>query len=209
MKTVGSLLKEARESAHLTIEDISKHTRIREDYLTSIEENAFDALPKGPFLRGFLRQFSQEVGLNPETVVAVFRRDFGKEERSSLVPKGLLNPIRRKTYVLISPQLLAISILCLVAALFVGIQWYFFTQPPQVVIQEPVDGISARSPVIVRGKTVTDVVVTVNQVPVSVDQDGRFVTQLELSLGSQMITVEAKNRQGNSRVVQRSLNIVE
>ena len=209
MKTVGSLLKEARESAHLTIEEISKHTHIREDYLNSIEENAFDALPKGPFLRGFLRQFSQEVGLNPETVVAVYRRDFGKEDRSLLVPKGLLNPIRRKTFVLISPQLLAISILCIVAALFIGTQWYFFTQPPQVVVLEPVENASSRSPMLVRGKTVTDVVVMVNQVPVSVDQDGRFVTQLELEQGSQTITVEVKNRQGNKRIVQRSVNIVE
>lgn len=209
MKTAGSLLKEARESSSYSLEELSKRTKIREDYLRAIEEDSYDALPSGPFVRGFLRSFAHEVGVNPETIVATYRRDFGTVEHEGLVPKGLLNPIRRKTHVLISPVLFGVLVLCAVVLGFVAYQWQLFSQPPQLTVYEPVENQEVRSPVLVRGVTASDAVVTVNQTPISTDQDGKFTTQVELSNGNQTIIVEVATRNGKSRVVRRMVHVLE
>lgn len=209
MKTAGSLLKEARESSSYSLEELSKRTKIREDYLRAIEEDSYDGLPSGPFVRGFLRSFAHEVGVNPETIVATYRRDFGTVEHEGLIPKGLLNPLRRKSRLLINPVLFGILVLCAVVLGFVVYQWQLFSQPPQLTVYEPVENQEARSPVLVRGATASDAVVTVNQTPISTDQDGKFTTQVELNLGEQTVSVEASNRQGKIRVVLRRVNVLE
>ncbi len=209
MKTAGSLLKKAREFSSYSLEELSHRTKIREEYLRAIEEDSYDALPSGPFVRGFLRSFANEVGVNPETIVATYRRDFGTVENEGLIPKGLLNPIRRKTRVLISPVLFGILVVCAVMLGFVVYQWQVFSQPPQLAIYDPVENQEVRSPVLVRGTTASDAVVTVNQTPVATDQDGKFTTQIELNLGEQTVSIETSNRQSKTRVVLRHVNVLK
>lgn len=209
MKTAGSLLKEARESSSYSLEELSKRTKIREEYLRAIEEDLYDGLPSGPFVRGFLRSYAHEVGINPETIVATYRRDFGTVENEGLIPKGLLNPIRRKSRLLISPVLFGILVLCAVVLGFVAYQWQLFSQPPQLSIYEPSENQEVHSPVLVRGVTASDAAVTVNQMPVATDQDGKFTTQVELSDGNQTIIVEVATRNGKSRVVRRMVHVLE
>ena len=209
MKTAGSLLKEARESSSYSLEELSKRTKIREDYLRAIEEDSYDTLPSGPFVRGFLRSYAHEVGVNPETIVATYRRDFGTVENKGLIPKGLLNPIRRKSHLLISPVLFGILILCVVVLGFVMYQWQVFVQPPQLAIYDPVENQEVRSPVVVRGVTASDAVVTVNQTPVATDQDGKFTTQVELNPGEQTVSVETSNRQGKTRSILRHVKVLQ
>ncbi|KKS31742.1 MAG: hypothetical protein UU93_C0014G0004 [Candidatus Amesbacteria bacterium GW2011_GWA2_42_12] len=209
MKTAGSLLKEARESSSYSLEELSKRTKIREEYLRAIENDSYDGLPSGPFVRGFLRSFANEVGVNPETIVATYRRDFGTVENTGLFPKGLLNPIRRKTHMMINPVLFGILVVCAVVLGFVVYQWQLFVQPPQLTIYEPIENQELRSPVLVRGVTASDAVVTVNQTQVATDQDGKFTTQVELNLGDQTVSVETSNRQGKTRVVLRHVNVIK
>ena len=209
MKTAGSLLKEAREFSSYSLEELSKRTKIREEYLRAIEEDSYDILPSGSFIRGFLRSYAHEVGVNPETIVATYRRDFGTVENKGLIPKGLLNPIRRKTRLLISPVLFGILVLCAVMLGFVVYQWNVFSQPPQLIVNDPVENQEVRSPVLVRGMTASDAVVTINQRLVATDQDGKFTTQIELNSGEQTVGVETSNRQGKTRVVLRHVNVIK
>lgn len=64
----GAQLKNIREMKGITLDEISKKTRIRSSYLKAIEEEDFDRLPEEVYIRGFLRSYAGYIGLDPEMV---------------------------------------------------------------------------------------------------------------------------------------------
>ena len=74
---VGAVLRDARERRGLSLDQLSRATKISATILGVIEQNRRDKLPDGIFLRGFLRAYAREVGLNPEDTV---RRYLGQFE---------------------------------------------------------------------------------------------------------------------------------
>src|SRR5688572_5397141 len=65
----GAVLRRARERRGLSLESISRATKIAVPTLRAIERREVDLLPEGVYLRGFLRAYACEVGVDPETVV--------------------------------------------------------------------------------------------------------------------------------------------
>jgi transcriptional regulator with XRE-family HTH domain len=69
MATLGERLRQARERAGLSVDDVSARTKIQGSLLAAIERDDFDRVPGGLFVRGFLRAYAREVGLDPEALV--------------------------------------------------------------------------------------------------------------------------------------------
>jgi hypothetical protein len=67
--TVGTDLRHAREQAGLSLLDLSSRTKIRVTLLEAIEREQFEQLPAGLLMRGHLRAYAREVGLDPEAIV--------------------------------------------------------------------------------------------------------------------------------------------
>lgn len=59
IKELGLRLKSIREAQGLSIADISQNTKIQKHYLSAIEEGDLDSLPKGPYVRSFVRQYCE------------------------------------------------------------------------------------------------------------------------------------------------------
>ncbi len=70
---LGSTLQNARERTGLSLSDIAARTRIPMKSLRAIEANDFAVVPAGIFLRGFIRSYAREVGVEPEAAIAEFR----------------------------------------------------------------------------------------------------------------------------------------
>ncbi len=66
METIGSYLRQQRERAGVSLEQVSKTTKIRGALLTSLEADRFDDLPGGVFVRGFVRAYSDAIGMRPD-----------------------------------------------------------------------------------------------------------------------------------------------
>jgi transcriptional regulator with XRE-family HTH domain len=79
MGELGSLLIRAREARGLTIEDAERDTRISRRYLQALEAEQFEVIPAPVYARGFLRSYSQYLGLDPQETLALFPRN---DERS-------------------------------------------------------------------------------------------------------------------------------
>jgi transcriptional regulator with XRE-family HTH domain len=75
MGELGSLLTRAREARGLTIEDAERDTRISRRYLQALEAEHFEVIPAPVYARGFLRSYSQYLGLDPRETLALFPRD--------------------------------------------------------------------------------------------------------------------------------------
>jgi cytoskeletal protein RodZ len=73
---VGAELRHARERKGLTLDRLSRVTRVTPPILTAIEQNNPRAIPPRPYGRGFVRAYAAEVGLDPEQVVRDFFAQF-------------------------------------------------------------------------------------------------------------------------------------
>ncbi|MEW6439487.1 MAG: RodZ domain-containing protein [bacterium] len=88
MDTLGRYLRKARKEKGISLDEIAGITKINLRYLSSIEEGGHGLLPAEVFVVGFLRQYAQVVGLDPEEVVARYRmaaagRGRGSPDRES------------------------------------------------------------------------------------------------------------------------------
>jgi len=59
----GAALRAERLRCGLTLEAIAARTKIRQAYLQAIEEDRYNALPPSVFLRGFVREFANCLGI--------------------------------------------------------------------------------------------------------------------------------------------------
>lgn len=75
MTGLGSWLIEAREARGLTLEDAERDTRISRRYLQALEEEQFTVIPAPVYARGFLRSYSQYLGLDPQEAMARYPRE--------------------------------------------------------------------------------------------------------------------------------------
>lgn len=76
---VGETLRMAREQRGLSLDVISQRTKIGTEKLRAIEENDIQRLPSGIFLRGFVRAYAREVGLDVEDTVNRYIAQFESE----------------------------------------------------------------------------------------------------------------------------------
>lgn len=67
--SVGTILKNERESKNLTLHDIARWTLIRETYLEAIEEGQYDHLPGTAVAQGFVKNYAQFLGLDVSMIM--------------------------------------------------------------------------------------------------------------------------------------------
>ena len=70
---LGTDLRTARERAGFSLPELATRTKIPMKSLRAIEDNDFDKVPPGIFLRSFIRTFAHEVGVDPTVAIAEYR----------------------------------------------------------------------------------------------------------------------------------------
>lgn len=74
---VGTALRTARELRGIPLSRMAATTKIPVTVLRALEANDFDRVPAGIFVRGYIRAYAREVGLEPEAAVAQFLAETG------------------------------------------------------------------------------------------------------------------------------------
>ncbi|PLT31615.1 helix-turn-helix domain-containing protein [Peribacillus deserti] len=75
MTELGIRLKEEREAKGLSLDDLQKVTKIQKRYLVGIEEGNYDMMPGKFYVRAFIKQYAEAVGLEPEEIFEVYKND--------------------------------------------------------------------------------------------------------------------------------------
>jgi transcriptional regulator with XRE-family HTH domain len=73
MESIGVLLKEARESKGYSIEQVARDTNIAKRYLEAMEREDTSVFPGETYFIGFLRNYSEFLGLDPAKLIGIFR----------------------------------------------------------------------------------------------------------------------------------------
>lgn len=87
MFQIGESLREARTRRGLSAGDVHKAIRIRERYLTALEEERWDMLPGEAYTKGFLRTYAEHLGLNSQLYIDEYNARVARpDEERPLVP---------------------------------------------------------------------------------------------------------------------------
>lgn len=74
---IGTQLRDARLARGLEVGDIADALKIRRSHVVAMESENFAALGASPYVRGHLRNYAREVGLDPEQIVGAWDREHG------------------------------------------------------------------------------------------------------------------------------------
>jgi len=206
MKTAGELLQEKRLVRELEIIDIASKIKVKPEYLKALENSDFQSLPSPTTTKGYLRNYARVLHLNPDTVVAMFRRDFKESKSGEIIPRGLVEPVTGKPKLINANLILIIS--SLVAFLiFLGFQLFSWLSLPKLDLIQPIESEVYGQKITVKGTTDQGVTINVNGQQVLVDSSGNFTLDLIFPSGTHSVVVKAENREGKSRLLERTFQI--
>lgn len=77
--SVGDILQRARMRENLSLAEVALATRIRESYITAIEEGNLSVLPGRIYALGFIKTYAEYLGLDGEKIVQLLKRQSGKK----------------------------------------------------------------------------------------------------------------------------------
>lgn len=212
MRTVGEILKKARIEKKLSLDEVEKNIKIRIKFLSALEENSWHKLPSLPYIKGFLKNYSLFLDLNPEEIIAIFRRQFRQQEKEPLLPEGLTHPLD-EPLIKLTPKTISFVAVFFFFLFFFGylfFQYRNLTNPPFLNIRSPREGEILKSDlVLITGKSDQDAVVSVNNQRVALNQDGQFTTSLNLSPGVNSILIESISKFGRKRSITRTVQVLQ
>lgn len=73
MTSLGEWLRDEREARDISLEEIAAATKIVSRYLEALEQDRFDLMPGGFFIKAIIRAYAGAIGLSPDEVVAKYR----------------------------------------------------------------------------------------------------------------------------------------
>ena len=77
--TVGARLREERLSRGIKRSEIAIKLHITNHYVKSLEANNFDKLPGAIFVKGYLKNYSELLDLNPTEIIGLYEKFISKE----------------------------------------------------------------------------------------------------------------------------------
>lgn len=197
-KTLGEVLKRAREKKRLTLDDVYKKIKVNPVYIKAMEANDYGVFAGKVHSKGFLKIYAEHLDLNIDEVLALWRRehekDFEETEQKQLRPKKFIEyPVFS-----ITPSLvLAVSIVAMLALFFgyLFFQYRNFTGAPDLVINYPPNNLVTDSDILdITGKTDLDSEVFINNENIILNPDGSFVESVRLREGLNTISIKAVNK---------------
>jgi hypothetical protein len=123
---IGNSLREARLRQQLDFPELEQQTKIRSKYLKALEDEKFEVLPAPTYVKGFLRNYADALGLEGQLYVDEYNSRFVTgEEETPLRPRDYqrrpqaLGPrFETKAIVLVLGAIGAVFALVIVAAKF-------------------------------------------------------------------------------------------
>jgi len=209
MIRVGQKLHDARVQKGLMLEDVARATKIKATFLSAIEKGEYKKLPSVAYAQGFVRNYVAFLGLPERDTLALFRREFDEKKVFEVLPESLSKErdYSSNAFKLHQGTVVGILILLGLFAYIVFQYKYAFISPALVVSIPKEQQVFTSSDIAVLGKTDQNATVSVNNTPISVDQNGSFKKTISLFSGKQIITIKAINRFGKETTLERHIEV--
>lgn len=209
MLRVGQKLREARLKKKLTLEEISKTTKIRVSFLSAIEEGEYYKLPEKTYAHGFVGNYAEFLGLSKREMLPLFRREFNESAVFKVLPEGFLRSSDSFLSKLkINRSIILIALLLFALLAYILFQYRLAIFNPMLEVSSPEENITSSSLNIkVSGRTDSNNTIYVNDYSVPVDNKGLFFKQIDVFAGKTTIKIKAISRFGKETIVERHIEV--
>ncbi|MFZ2189330.1 MAG: helix-turn-helix domain-containing protein [Candidatus Magasanikiibacteriota bacterium] len=196
-------LKEARIKADISLEEISRKTKIDKKHLQALEECRFRDLPEAViYQKNFVKKYIEALGLDSTPFLSQYdseeKVNKKKKHPHCAIKENFLSqlPMLGKYFVMI----LVVAIL----AIYLIFQVRNIIEPPLLEVFSPQDGyVTSDSVLPVRGKTDKGVEIYVNGKMIGVNEQGNFEEKIDLNLGVNTFIISAKKKHGKVTEITR------
>lgn len=207
-QTIGATLKSLRKRQGISLQMVSAKTHIHKKYLEAFENDAYHELPDPLYARHFLKLFVEVLHGDPDYFISRYDEECGSCPADVTRLKIPRQRIGKKVLLQWRSILgkLGIMSLALMMLVYIGSQLHTLLSPPNLIVDNPHDDIQTITASIpISGQTDAEVSIKVNDFPVLTDPTGRFTTQITLTRGLNIITVEARKKYGKPNIVRRTV----
>lgn len=208
MLKVGERLQKERIRQGLTIEDVAKATKIRPEFLSAIEKGDYKKLPSSAYIQGFIRNYTEFLGLPVKETLAVFRREFDEREYIDVLPETFTKQKNVLSGFRLGPTTIMFGLVLLFIVGYMLFQYHAAFLSPMLSVSQPQDNAVISSQVVtVIGKTEPNTTVTINDLPAYTDKDGNFRKDVSVFSGQSTIVVKAENNFGRITTLIRHITV--
>ena len=134
----GPQLAAERERQGLSRVEMAQRLHMSPLQIEALETGAYTRLPKGPFLRGFVRNYAKALGLDPEAVLASLAQEGPAESAPRIVVPSQnirFDPLHER---LSNPYIRAAGLAAVVISLaFAAMYWWLFIRPTPPATHKP------------------------------------------------------------------------
>lgn len=209
--TLGEKLKKIRSEYRISLNEVSKHTKIQMKYLEYLENSEYEKLPAEVYVRGFVRSYANFLGTDETVLVKMYERErniqrnlrkeqFQEQKESAFsFPRFIITP---KLFIMTG-----VAVFVLGGFVYLYREFQSFASVPRLIVLEPSDGqVVHGSGVRVRGTTEKDTSLTINGQPVLVRDGGDFYEEVPLQPGLNTFTVVSTNKFKKEKSVSLSVS---
>lgn len=197
-KSIGDILRRARDRKKLTLDDVTKAIKIHPNYIKALESDSYSIFSGKVHSKGFLKIYAEFLDLNVEEILALWRREYEREfenkENKQLLPKKFIEPEK----IVVTPSFVGSIIAFVLVIGFFGylyFQYRNFTGAPKLTIFYPPDNLVIATDILdITGKTDLDSEITVNGQKIVLAPDGSFAESVRLKEGLNTISIKAENK---------------
>jgi cytoskeleton protein RodZ len=190
-----------------SIEQISQAINVRPSFIKAIEDGKFFGLTDPLYLKGFIRSYAKQVGLNDDEILPFFRREYDAQEHQQKLRQPLAPIQTRKSRLTPGWLVVAFLVISVLGALGYAYQQYVSVAlTPQLQIETPTSEVKTASDQIdASGHTDPDAVLSLNGQKLQIDPEGNFSTTIGLASGKNELIFKATNKLGRSATITRTV----
>ncbi len=197
-KSIGDILRRARDRKKLTLDDVTKAIKIHPNYIKALEADTYSIFSGKVHSKGFLKIYAEFLGLNVDEILALWRREYEREfensEKKQLLAKKFIEPEK----IIITPSFVGTILAFVLVVGFFGylyFQYRNFTGAPKLNIYYPPDNLVIATDILdITGKTDLDSEISVNGQKIVLAPDGSFAESVRLKEGLNTISIKAENK---------------
>ena len=202
MVTAGEVLKTKRKSLGKTIQQISQETKIQERFLEYIEKNEYEKFDSDVFVSGFIKIYSDNLNLDTERVLALYRRGNGHIYKD--VDRKKIKQ-KKKRKISFSPKnitILIIVIFLLGILSYIGYEIFLFQNPPTINVSSPNNETTvSESKITIKGTTKNSTSLLISEEEISLSDTGSFSFEYTLDEGENNIIIKTIKEKTNQEAL--------
>jgi len=205
--TIGSILREARQSHKWTLRDAEKKTGIAKRYLEYLEADDFYKLPGSTYTKGFLERYAEFLKLNPSKIIEKWRKEFSQSSDKK-IPNILGIKNRPKSIFDIKVYIIGAVVLLMFFYIGLSIKRVLFTSNLEI-LNPPQDLVTTESYLIIAGHVDLGADVFINDQLIEQINEGNFEQGIKLSPGLNTIKISAKKKHSQEKIIFRQIILQE